>query len=152
MTAVQKRQSRGSLMIKILILTDDVYEWADKIVEELPNTQSIINTINQNTRIWNNIFSFEILSIVKPFYQERFNSVILDKFIDKNDFDSHISKLLLPDCNIYKTKRYKIWETLADIIGTEINSLLRLYPLDLLNIDNEKFEFKNKQSGEINGK
>ena len=43
---------------------DDVYEWADKIVEELPNTQSIINTINQNTRIWNNIFSFEILSIV----------------------------------------------------------------------------------------
>lgn len=139
-------------MIKILILTDDVYEWADKIVEELPNTQSIINTINQNTRIWNNIFSFEILSIVKPFYQERFNSEILDKFIDKNDFDSHISKLLLPDCNIYKTKRYKIWETLADIIGTEINSLLRLYPLDLLNIDNEKFEFKNKQSGEINGK
>lgn len=138
-------------MIKILILTDDVYEWADKIVEELPNTQSIINTINQNARIWNNIFSFEIFSSVNPFCQKRFNSVILDKFIDKNDFDSHISNLLLPDCNIYKTKRYKIWETLADIIGTEINSLLRLYPLDLLNIDNEKFEFKNKQSGETNG-
>lgn len=138
-------------MIKILILTDDVYEWADKIVEELPNTQSIINTISQNARIWNNIFSFEIFSSVKPFCQERFNSVILDKFIDKNDFDSQISNFLLPDCNIYKTKRYKIWETLADIIGTEINSLLRLYPLDLLNIDNEKFEFKNKQSGETNG-
>lgn len=131
-------------MIKILILTDDVYEWADKIVEELPNTQSIINTTNQNARIWNNIFSFQFLSNVELFGQEKINSVILDKFIDKNDFDSHISKLLLPDCNIYKTKRYKIWETLADIIGTEINSLLRLYPLDLLNIDNKKFEFKNK--------
>lgn len=138
-------------MIKILILSDDVYEWADKIVEELSNTQSIINTIDQNARIWNNTFTFQILSGIEPFCQENFNSVILDKFIDKNDFDVRISKLLLSDCSIHKTKRYKIWETLSDIMGTEVNSLLKLYPLDSLNIDNEMFEFKNKQSGEMNG-
>lgn len=122
-------------MIKILILTDDVYEWADKIVEDLPNTQSRIDTNKKSARIWNDVFTFQILDEIETYYTEQFNTMILDKFIDKNDLDIQIKKLLLPNDRIHKTKRYKIWESCADMLGTEINSMLRLFPIDSFGVD-----------------
>lgn len=124
-------------MIKILILSDDVCGWADKIVEDLPNTKSRIDINQKSARIWNETFGFQILAGLDPcdVIAERYNSIILDKYINKKDFDNIISKLLLPDSHINKTERYKIWESCADMLGTEINSILRLFPIDSFGVD-----------------
>lgn len=119
-------------MIKILILSDDVFGWAEQIINDLPNTKSRIDINQKSARIWNETFGFQILAGFDPCYviAERYNSIILDKYINKNDFDNIISKLLLPDSHINKTTRYKIWESCADMLGTEINSMLRLFQED----------------------
>lgn len=121
-------------MIKILILSDDVCGWAEQIVEDLINTKSRIDTNQKSARIWNDTFVFQILAEFDPIIAERFNNIILDKYINNIEYNVYISKMLLPNGNIQKTERYKKWESSADTLLQEIRSIIRTHSMNYKNI------------------
>lgn len=82
-------------MIKILILSDDVFGWCDRITDELSDTKSITDLKEKSARVWNDRFTFQILAKIEPCCGERFNNIILDKYINDNTYNSYIEPCLM---------------------------------------------------------
>ena len=81
-------------MIKILILTDDICKWSQNIIEDLSDTMSTIQSRNNSARICNNTFVFQMIDSVVNCKAKKFNTIIIDKNIDKDIIEHILTPML----------------------------------------------------------
>lgn len=89
-------------MIAILVITDNQAEWERKFTDGMKNFTR--RYCSYEFHLKSEIFAIDIISDIQPRYGKRYNTIILDKPIDKRIE----REVLLPQLNwnIIKTNNY----------------------------------------------